>query len=264
MKIIELPTTFQTPPDIVIPSRDVYGVLHGSSYTPWTDPATMNYATRASFSGVKVHRVHVARSPDQTRAIAAFNFNPYVIDIRELYPVYSPSAYNQAKLKGVRTTQSAIATFQIVLTLVLPPDHRLHYHVVTIKDETDQPVSEGSKRQQRLQRILEERGWTEEKLRGDLFTKRAYGNHMLMKTWSGHANIWRQHAEAEIFADRLKSHTIRGVLMDIVNRHARHLGMSTAYAFELFAAAVSFGMLRLDHAEYLRVDRPLYLQREMP
>ncbi|CAE6851382.1 TnsA endonuclease N-terminal domain-containing protein [Paraburkholderia nemoris] len=263
MKILELPTTFQTPMNRTTPRRDAYGVLHGVEYVPFLDATTMSMGTRATFGGVKVGRLHQARSLNETRAIAAFNFNSYVLDIRERYPIYDQAAYDRAKLRGVRLARRKVTTCDIVLTLALPPDNHLHYHVVSVKDVNDKLMPKKEERQQRERQIVTERGWTWEVLRGAQFSKRAYGNHMLMKTWIGNSNIWNLYAEAEVFSQRIKTHSIRGTLIDVVERQARYLGTSTDHAFELFVAAVSFGMLRISHEEHLRVDGPLNLQREM-
>ena len=72
------------------------------------------------------------------RPLFAFAFNPYVIDIRDQYPVYDQETYNRARRRGERMPISAVQTYDIVLTLVLPPDNRLHYHGVSIKDARDQ------------------------------------------------------------------------------------------------------------------------------
>ncbi|MCX5543872.1 hypothetical protein M3A49_31060 [Paraburkholderia sp. CNPSo 3076] len=264
MKILELPAPYVTPRDVVLPRRDAYGVLHGAQYVPLCDPAEINIATRASFAGVKVQRVHEARSLNEMRAIYAFSFNPYVIDIREQYPVYNQEAYNRARLAGSRMPKSQIMRYDVVLTLVLPPDSYLHYHGVSIKDGNERFGSRVIKRHQRESDNFAARGWTWESLLGSQLTKLAYGNHALMQTWIANADIRSLYDEAGILAMRLQTRSLRGTLHDILERHARHLGISLDHAFELFAVAVSFGFLWIDDSQYLRVDRPLGLQRWMP
>jgi hypothetical protein len=197
------------------------------------------------------------------RAIYAFSFNPYVLDIREQYPVYAQEAYNRAKLGGARMPKSQIMRYDAVLTLVLPPDSHLHYHGVSIKDGTEKFGPRVTRRHQRECENFASRGWTWESLLGSQFTKLAYGNHALMQTWVANEDIWRDYDEAGILATRLLTRSMRGTLHDVLERHARHLGISLDHAYVLFSVAVSFGFLWIDHSQYLRVDRPLNLERWM-
>jgi hypothetical protein len=260
MKILELPTPFPTPGHVVLPRRDAYGVFHGARYRPVCDPADINLATRATFGGVKAQRVHEARSLNEMRAILAFSFNPYVIDIREQYPVYEQKAYNRARIAATRMPKVQVMRYDIVLTLVLPPDYRIHYHGVSIKDAADELDPNTTKRHQHECANFGARGWTWELLLGDRFTKRAYGNHALMQTWIANVDVWSHYDEARALAARVRTRSLHGTLRDILDRHARHLGMPLGHAFELFAVAVCFGFLWIDHSEYLRVDRPLCLE----
>ncbi|OXI43815.1 hypothetical protein CFB84_19945 [Burkholderia aenigmatica] len=195
------------------------------------------------------------------RALLALNFNPYVVDIRDQYPVYDQEAYNRAKLDDMRMPINSVMTYDIVLTLVLPPDYRVHYHGVSIKDAGDELTQKDWDRQEREHAKFLERGWTWELLRGDQFTKRAFGNYALMKTWIANVDVWNHYEEAAILAARIKTRSQRGTLDDILNRHARHMGVSCDHAFELFSTAASFGHLYIDHSEDLRVDKPLHLER---
>jgi len=261
MNILTLPAPFVTPRHIVVPNRDAFGIPHGVAYVPFRKAADISLATRASFGGVKVRRVHEALSLNEMRALLAFNFNPYVVDIRDQYPVYDQEAYNCAKRNGVRMPINSVMTYDIVLTLVLPPHYLLHYHGVSIKDAGDELSQADWNRQEREHAKFLERGWTWELLRGDQFTKRAFGNHALMKSWIANVYVWNLYEEAAILAARLKTRSQRGTLDDILNRHARHMGVSFDHAFELFSVAVSFGHLYIDHSEDLRVDKPLHLER---
>lgn len=261
MKILELPKKFLTPRYVELPKRDPFGVSHGASYAPLREAADISSATRASFGCIKARRVHEALSLNEVRALLAFNFNPYVIDIRDQYPIYDQELYNRAKLEGVRMPINSVMTCDIVLTLVLPPEYRLHYHGVSIKDARDELTPKDWNRQEREHAKFLERGWTWELLRGDQFTKRAFGNHALMKSWIANLDVWSLYDEADHLATRLKLRSLRGTLDDILNRHARYMGIELDRAFELFAVAVSFGFLHIDHSEDLRVDKPLHLER---
>jgi hypothetical protein len=260
MKVLELPFPFETPDDgFVLPARDPYGVPHGDPYVPFNNAKSINLATRAEVGGVKVTRIHQACSLNELRAIVDFSFNPYVIDIREQYPEYSQEAYNQARIAGKRMSRSSVMTYDIVLTLILHPGSR-HYHGVSIKDATHEPTPRAEKRKERERERFAARGWTWELLKGDQFSQRAYGNYMLMRSWIGGIDIWSHRGEAREFAFRLRNHSLEGTLEAVVARNARYMGISRDRAFMLFAVAVSFGHLAVDHSEDLRVDRPLKLR----
>lgn len=261
MNILTLPAPFVTPRHIILPHRDPFGVPHGRHYAPLREAADNSFATRASFGSIKVRRVHEALSLNELRAMLAFNFNPYVVDIRDQYPVYDQEDYNRAKRNGMRMPINSVMTYDIVLTIVLPPDYQLHYHGISIKDANDDLTQADWNRQKREHDIFRVRGWTWELLRGDHFTKRAYGNHSLMKAWIANVDVWNHYEEAAMLATRLKTRSQRGTLDDILNRNARHMGISCNHAFELFSAAVSFGFIYIDHSEDLRVDKPLHLER---
>ncbi|WP_155648065.1 TnsA endonuclease N-terminal domain-containing protein [Burkholderia cepacia] len=260
MNILELPHPFCTPRFVQLPDRDAFGVYHGSRYEPFREAASIGFATRTSFGGIKQRRIHEALSLNETRALLAFNFNPYVIDIREQYPLYKQDDYNRSKRYGVRMPVNQVMTYDIVLTLALPPYERLHYHGISIKDARDELGQQDLDRQERERMNFSSRGWTWELLRGDKFSKRAFGNHALLKTWIGNKNIWDFYEEARVLAARLATRSLRGTLDDILTRNARHMRISENHAFELFAVAVSFGFIYIDHGRDLRVDKPLHLE----
>lgn len=263
MKILELPLPFVTPRNVALPFRDAFGVPHGDRYMPMRDASDINLATRASFGALKFRRAHQALALNEMRPLYAFSFNPYVIDIRDQYPIYDQKKYNEARMCGTSISSEDVMTLDIILTLVLPPDYRLHYHAVSIKDGTNELDAATRKRLQREQKKVEDRGWTYELLRGNQFDVLAWGNHAVMKTWITNVDVWRHYDQAFIFARRLLSHSTRGTLDDVMTRHARHLGMSLNWCYELFAVAVCFGFLYPNHREPLRTDKQLNLLRRM-
>jgi TnsA endonuclease N terminal. len=259
MEILKLPFPFVTPRDVALPFRDAFGVPHGDRYVPMRDAADMNIATRVSFGALKFGRAHQALAMNEMRPLYAFSFNPYVIDIRDQYPVYDQKKYNEARMRGRRMSVDDVMTLDIVLTLVLPPDHRLHYHAVSIKDGAGEFDDATKTRLRKEERKIEARGWTYELLRGNQFDALAWGNHAVMKTWVANVDVWRHYDEASAFARRLLVRSLRGTLDDIMNRHARHLGISLDWCYELFAVAVCFGFLYPDHRQALRTDKQLHL-----
>ncbi|SKC83751.1 hypothetical protein SAMN05445504_3725 [Burkholderia sp. CF099] len=260
MNIFELPLPFETPRHIRRPLRDPYDKAHGDGYKPSRTAATMNLATRSTFPGVKVLRNHEALSMQKLRAILHFSFSPYVVDIREEYPLCSLESHYRAKAHGVSVPESEQTICNLNLALVLPPDFRLHYHTVSLGSKADETGLPLSPRDRREYALSLERGWTWQKVNGDRFTKKEYGNNLLMSRWISQVNIWKYQESARALADRVKTRSLRGTLAHVLERHARHMGISVDHAFELFAVAVSFGFLYIDHTEYLRVDMPLVLR----
>ncbi|WP_157381753.1 hypothetical protein [Burkholderia ubonensis] len=259
MNVLDLPLPFRTPKHIELPQRDEFGVFHGANYKPILDASEINMATRSSFMGVKHLRTHEALSDNEKRAIYAFNFNPYVVDIREQYPFYDQGVYNRARLRGENMLRADIMPVDLVLTLVLPPNNRLHYHVVSVKDAKASLDKEAWHEQHRERDASRARCWTWQMLRGDRFSSRAWGNHAHMQTWIANVNVWPHQDDAAEFAAQLISHSRRGTLGDILRRRARCLGITSHWASELFAIAVCFGYLYVDHSEELRLDKPLHL-----
>jgi hypothetical protein len=261
MEILELPLPFVTPRHAALPFRDEFGIPHGERYVPMREASDVGIATRASFGALKFRRAHQALALNEMRPLYAFSFNPYVIDIRDQYPIYDQETYNRARRKGNSMSICDVITLDIILTLVLPPDNRLHYHAVSIKDGTDELDDATRERLKREENEIKARGWTYELLRGSQFDMLAWGNHAVMKTWVANVNVWRHYDEASNFASRLLTRSSRGTLDDIQNRHARHLGISLDWAYELLAVAACFGFLYPDHREPLRTDKRLHLLR---
>ncbi|CAG9269502.1 TnsA endonuclease N-terminal domain-containing protein [Paraburkholderia caribensis] len=260
MEILKLPLPFVTPRHAALPFRDAFGVPHGDHFVPMRDAADMNTATRVSFGALKFRRAHQALAINEMRPLYAFSFNPYVIDIRDQYPVYDQKKYNAAKTLGRRMSVEDVMTLDIILTLVLPPDNRLHYHAVSIKDGAEEFDDATKTRLDKEEHKILSRGWTYELLRGNQFDALTWGNHALMKTWVANVDVWQHYDEASAFARRMLVRSTRGTLDDIMSRHARHLGISLNWCYELFAVAACFGFLYPDHQEALRTDKQLYLR----
>jgi hypothetical protein len=260
LELHKLTDPFVTPLQFNLPYRDAFGVFHGSGYEPLLNAEDMTLATRSTFGSVKFARVHEALNISQLKALLSLNFNSYVVDVREHYPIYEQSDYNQARLTGVRMQASHVKTCNIVLTLILP-NNRIHYHGISIADDPGASTSDTSRPTDQVRAVMLKRGWTWERLRGDSFSRRACGNHLLMRSWITNVNVWNLHGEAGNFAGRLFTKSLRGTLSDVMRRHARHLCIPADHAYELFAIAVSFGFLYIDHEQDLRVDEPLHLKR---
>jgi hypothetical protein len=260
MEILKLTHPFITPRNVVLPHRDAFGVAHGEGFSPILDAEDMKASTRTTFGSVKCQRMHEALTMSQLRALLAFNFNPYVVDIRDHYPFYEQGAYNRARLKGQRMQTSDVRPCNILLTLVLPPDHRIHHHGISIMDGLDRLDSRAPPLIDRANKDILARGWTWEALYGDQFSRRAYGNHILMRSWIANVDVRKHYCEANAFAARLVRKSMKGTFDNVIDRNSRHLAISSDWAYQLFAIAVSFGFLYVDQTKDLRVDQPLYME----
>lgn len=261
MKVLELPLPFITPPGVTLPTVDAFGWPHGVEYEGFLKARAISLATRSTFRGLKFKRRYEALSLNELKPLFSFAFNPYVIDIRDQYPVYEREKYNAAVLNGKRMRRSDVMTIDIVLTLVLPPDNRLHYHGISIKD-TGFVIDEAAQRRlERESSKLAERGWTWELLRGGQFTKMAFSNHFVMYRCVKDTDIFALYDQADWFSKTLLKSSTRGTMGNVLARVSRRLGIPEDMAHRLFAVGASFGFLSIDHSKQLRVDGPLHLLR---
>lgn len=261
MKISELPIGFRTPRGISLPSHDEFGIPHGIDYEAHQKARTVRLSTRSTFRGLKFHRRFEALSMNETRALFGFAFNPYVVDIRDQYPMYRTQDFNRATLRGARLLKTQVMAIDIVLTIVLPPGNNLHNHCVNIKgagavlSEKDERRFEGE-----ISRSAD-RSWTWELLRGDVFSMRQYANHWVLYRSIRDTNVFLHYDAAETFAAKLARASTRGTFDLVVRRVSQQLDISPDFGHKLFAVAVSFGFIHLDPTKDLRVDSPLYLLR---
>lgn len=258
-KILDLPVGFKTPRGVVLPSHDDYGIPHGVNYEAHQKARTIRLSTRTTFRGLKFHRRYEALSMNEVRPLFGLAFNPYVVDIRDQYPLYRVEDFNRATLRGERLKKTQIMSIDILATLVLPPDNRLHYHGISIKDAGQELSDKDLRRQEREKLTLNDRGWSWELQRGDKFSMREYANHWVLYRSIRETNVFCHYDEAEAFATALLKSTMRGTFDAVIRRVCRRLAIAPDLGHKLFAVAVSFGFIWLDHSKDLRVDSPLHL-----
>jgi len=259
MKILALPLPYSTPPDIWLPHRDAFGWPHGAEYDSFKKARTIRLSTRSTFRGHKFPRRFEALSMNEMRPLFAFGFNPYVVDTRDQYPVYDASAFNNAVLRGKRMPVSSVMTIDIVLTVVLPPDNRIHYHGISIKDANDVLSPATQRRHEREQAAFHARGWTWELLRGNQFSKLAFSNHFMMYRCINKVDVFALYEPSRHFAYALYKSSLRGTMDDVLERLARRQRISLDAGYRLFGVAASFGFVTVNHSMPLRTDAPLHL-----
>lgn len=258
MKILELPFPFTTPANLEIPFRDEFGIPHGEAYEAFKTARDAKISTRSTFSGLKFKRRFEALSMNEQRPLFGFAFNPYVVDIRDQYPIYDSDNFSKAVRLGRRMRKNEVMTIDIVLTIV-SQTRELHYHGISIKDSSAVLSDADERRHQREQGALQERGWTWELLRGLQFSKLAFSNHFVMYRCVRDSDVFSKYEDAKWFAGELTRSSQSGTFGSMLGRVSKRLGIGDAIAHQLFAVAVAFGFLTLDHTKPLRVDQPLYL-----
>lgn len=96
-------------------------------------------------------------------------------------------------------------------------------------------------------------------MRGDAVSQREFVNNFGMYRTVRDQNVALNYDRAEWFAKKLLRSSRRGTMGSVLGRISRRLGISDDAAHQLFAVAVSYGFLTVDHSKDLRVDLPLHL-----
>jgi len=261
LDVLSLPMPFETPRDINIPLRDEYGVPRSPRFKPLIEATSKGgLGSKAIISSPKTGRELHALSAGERRALLQFEFHPYVVDIREQYPVIDDDKYIRAKLAGRRMLVWDRMTYDIVLTLALPPDFRLHYHGVSIKCSESELSKKDLARADRELEHFKQRVWTWQMLRDSDFPHQTDQNlHALWKWYFDCKSPMSHYDEAREFAIRLTSRSLKGSWKQIMLRHAAFYGKTPSYLNRLLAVAVGFGFLQIDHTQVMRYDFPLRL-----
>ncbi|MBP0638016.1 hypothetical protein [Cupriavidus sp. AcVe19-6a] len=153
-------------------------------------------------------------------------------------------------------------TIDIVVTMLLPPDFHLHYHGIDVKSAKKETFSDKEKaRLQREKEALGKLGWTWQLMLSNPYQAHELSNCLVMFRTIRDQDVVGQYNEAHMFADYLLTRSTEGRMSSVMSRVAKQLGISVDRAHQLFAIAVSFGMLRVDHTQPLMPDKDLHLLR---
>jgi len=260
-KLLSLARPFVTPKDIRLPGTDKYGWPHGVGYEALLKARQPSLSTRATFRGMKFRRRYEALSGNEQRILFSLAFHPYVIDVRDQYGIYDVAALRSAQRKGERLLRADLMTIDAIVTYVLPSSLDLHYHGISIKPANYVPDQADLDREHREQNALARRGWTWELMRGDAVSQREFANNFGMYRTVRDQDVALNYDGAHWFSKELLRSSARGTMGSVLGRISRRLGISDDVAHQLFAVAVSYGFLTVDHSKDLRVDLPLNLLR---
>ncbi|WP_250452504.1 hypothetical protein [Caballeronia sp. ATUFL_M2_KS44] len=261
LRVLELKRPFVTPAGIVLPPRDCEGFKHGKRYEALLRARTPSKATRTTTPGVKIKRRFEALSLNELRIQLALMFSPYVVDLREQYGRFSMDAYNRATTQGKKMLRSQVMTIDLIATLVCPETGRLKNHGISIKPEGYVPDEEALAREERERESMHQAGWTWELLLGNEVGATEYSNYGVLFSLVQGADLPTLYKASRRFALTLLTVSDRGCLLDVVGRASTQLAIPMSRANKLFATAVAYGFLTLDHRAPLRTDEPLFLIR---
>lgn len=259
--LLNLARPFVTPRDIRLPPTDKYGWPHGVAYEALLKARQPSLSTRSTFRGMKFRRRYEALSGNEQRILFSLAFHPYVIDVRDQYGIYDVAALHRTQSMGELLLRTDLMTIDVIVTYVLPGSLDFHYHGISIKPADYVPDQEDLDREYREQKALSVRGWTWELMRGDAISQREFANNFGMYRTVRDQDVALNYDNAQWFAKALLRSSAGGTMGSVLGRISRRLGISDDAAHQLFAVAVAYGFLTVDHSKDLRVDSPLHLVR---
>ncbi|HDR8952280.1 MULTISPECIES: PDDEXK family nuclease [Burkholderia cepacia complex] len=260
-KLLNLARPFVTPRDVRLPPTDRYGWPHGVAYEALLKARQPSLSTRSTFRGMKFRRRYEALSGNEQRILFSLAFHPYVIDVRDQYGIYDVAALQRVQSKGELLLRTDLMTIDVVVTYVMPGSLDLHYHGISIKPADYVPDPKDLDRESREQSALAPRSWTWELMRGDAVSSREFANNFGMYRTVRDRDVALNYDHAQWFAKKLLRSSTRGTMGSVLGRISRRLGISDDAAHQLFAVAVSYGFLTVDHSKDLRMDLQLHLLR---
>lgn len=258
-KLANLTRPFVTPRGIHLPPTDKYGWPHGVAYEALLKARQPSMSTRSTFRGMKFRRRYEALSGNEQRILFSLAFHPYVIDVRDQYGICDVAALHRAQRKGELLLRTDLMTIDVIVTYVMPGSLDLHYHGISIKPADYVPDQSDLDRERREENALGPRGWTWELMRGDAVSQREFANNFCMYRTVRDQDVALNYDDAHWFAKKLLRSSTRGTMGSVLRRVSKRVGISDDAAHQLFAVAVSYGFLTVDHSKDLRVDLPLHL-----
>ncbi|WP_322104841.1 TnsA endonuclease N-terminal domain-containing protein [Paraburkholderia sp. J41] len=247
------------PQSVLLPAYDPFGWPHGEEFTPLLKARTPLHSTRVVVPGFKFDRLMQALSMSEYRVLTKLTMHPSVLDIREQYGIYDRQAYWQAEAEGKRLARNKIMTIDVIVTYALPPDFKLRYHAISVKSPRHVPNEKDLEREERERAAMAERGWTWELVRGDAVPIIEFCNLRTVFGFARDQHLPSLYEPARDFAPVVIRCSNRGCLKAVMERSARHMNISYDKAIHLFAAAVAYGFLQVDHNYLLETDKEFRL-----
>lgn len=254
------PRTPISAPLALLPIRDCNQAPHGRAYRPFERARKPRFSTRATTNALHNDRRHELLSLGEYRVLVVLQFHPWVRDIREQYPMLDHEKFWKALDQGKRMRRSDILTIDFIVTYQLPHSTELRYHGISIKSARYAPDDKDKAREDKERACLTSIGWTWELVKSDAVSDREYQNCALLYNYVRDTDIMQLRDAARQFAAALKKGSRSGVLGAVLSRLGRNMHLDELQTHRLFASAVAFGYLELDHEYGLGMDRELMLK----
>lgn len=233
---------------------DINGVPGSPYYQPFYEISEMRAvgSVRVEHSGAWSGRRHHFASVNEYRIFLILEGNPFILDIREQYPLVSKEVL-EALLRGERPNRNEVMTIDLVLTLPpFSPGGPLRYKALSVKPEGTRSSKANMLRAQREKSRLLSLGWDWGYV--DVPSKVAVANHGKLHGWCtshGLDSGWEKARDlAALFYRTTSNKTLRRQLAML----AKRLGIREEDQWYTFAAAYYLGFLALDHRYTLDED----------
>ncbi len=247
-------------PYVELPERDVFGVLHGSAYTPTHGPEQSKTAMAGNEYDMKTGGVTVFHSILELRIDFKLMMSPYVIESRCHYPMSLEEKVIRRLGLGERLLSSEVATIDRMITLQRRDTLGLHLHALSIKPEALLQDDKVMRRHERERLYVESRGASWETV-GSAWEKRYSAENLAtLRAWCLDTDGRAVYDDAVEFARRLKRSTAVGSLERRISYVAGRMKRSMPTAYSLFAVAVGAGLLAVDDRYKLDPDYLLRLE----
>lgn len=246
-------------PRVALPERDVFGVLHGSAYTPTYGPEQSKKAMAGNEYDMKSGGSTVFHSLLENALDFRLMLNPFVIEVRPHYPMTLEPKVLRRLSRGERLLKTDVATIDRVITLLRRDNLQLHLHAVSVKPEqllTDLSVM---KRHEREKAYAASRGASWETVGRGWQKKYTTKNLATIRSWCLLSDVASLYDDAIEFVLRLKRSKATGSLDQRASRLANAMGISLNHAYRLFGVALAAGLAHVDDRFYLHPNCQLHL-----
>ena len=238
---------------------DINGVADGYRYQSFLSPENMHAykSLRSGKEGVWSGRTHYLASLDEHNVFLELEANPYVLAIREGYPLVPPDVIEDL-VEGKPVARNRVMTIDFALTL--PPKTfggPLRYLGLHRKPASLAQSAASKRRRTREELALNEMGWTWAPVAVPSQTRIA--SLWKLREWAKAWPIDRGHRDAvELSALLYKTGSTKD-LDRLLRMLGKRLGISASDQYFVLAAAFYFGYVSLAKDAVLDEGLPLML-----
>lgn len=245
--------------DVAELPHDVNGIADGHLYPVFLQTRDMHayMSLRSGKEGVWSGRTHILASLDEHKVFFELEANPYVLSIREGYPLASPDV-KEDLLEGKVVARNRVMTVDFILTL--PPKKfggALRYHGVYRKPGSLSSTPAGRRRMAKEERALAELGWTWSSVKVPSDTRVA--GLWKLREWAKAGPIDNAARDAAELATLLYKTGSTKELDRLLRMLGKRLGIVPADQYFVFAAAFYFGYVSVEKEAVLDEGYPLVL-----